>query len=162
MIMESLGISNFIIGKAGLNEIIQPTGYDNIDIILAGHIPPNPSELLSSKNMENLFKELRGMYDVIIIDTPPLGLVTDSLLLTEYSDVILYVVRHNFTKKGQLSLVNKYYKDKKLQNTSIIVNDLKQSIIGYWGSNGFDSGYSYSYDGEDEQKKKSIFSRLIS
>jgi len=158
------GISSYLINKADLSEIIQPAQYENIDIISAGPIPPNPSELISNKNMENLIAELRGLYDVIIIDTPPLGLLTDALLLTKYSDVNLYIVRHNFTKRRQLSLVNEYYEDNKIQNIGIVVNDLQQRKINYWGGYGFDFGYGYdySYDGEEKQKKKSVFGRLFS
>jgi len=157
------GISNYLIGKADLNEIIQPSQYENVDIISAGPVPPNPSELISNKNMENLIAELRRLYDVIIIDTPPLVLVTDALLLTQYSDANLYIVRHNFTKRKQLSLVNEYYENNKIKNIGIVVNDLQQNKINYWGGDGFDFGYGYdySYYGEDNQRKKSVFGWLF-
>ncbi|MFH1320585.1 MAG: polysaccharide biosynthesis tyrosine autokinase, partial [Bacteroidota bacterium] len=153
------GITNYLIGRVTLSEIIQHSQYENIDIITAGPIPPNPTELIGNKNMENLMIELKELYDIIIIDTPPLCLVTDSLLLSKYSDVNIYVVRHNLTKRKDLNLINEYFDDKKIQNLGIIVNDYKQNKIGYgWG---YTYDYTSYYEEEDKQKKKSIFSRLF-
>jgi tyrosine-protein kinase Etk/Wzc len=80
------GISSYIINKSTLENIIQPSGIDNLDIITAGPVPPNPSELIASPKAKELFVKLRDMYDYIFLDTPPIGLVTDAFILMGYTD----------------------------------------------------------------------------
>ncbi|HIA37522.1 MAG TPA: polysaccharide biosynthesis tyrosine autokinase, partial [Flavobacteriales bacterium] len=115
------GLSNYLINKTGIQEIIQTTDFENIDIISAGPIPPNPSELLGNKAMEGLLAELKDMYDIVVIDTPPFGMVSDALNLIKYSDVILYVVRQNVTKRNHLNMINEHFEKGEIKNLGIVI-----------------------------------------
>jgi len=162
---NDIGMSNYLINQATLSEIIQPTGHENIVLISAGPIPPNPSELIGSERMEQLMKELKEEFDVVVIDTPPLCLVTDALQLTEYSDANIYIVRHNVTSKSQLKFINEIYKEKKVPNLGIVVNDFKRSRLGYSYDYGYGYGYGYGTGyiyGNESKRSKSFLSRLFS
>ena len=159
---NTLGLSSFLIGKASLQEVTQATSKENLFLISSGPVPPNPSELIETEKMDAFFEEAKKIYDVIIIDTPPIGLVTDAMILTKHVDVNLYVVRQRYTHKNHLELVNQLYVDKKMVNVGIIVNDLKEQRIGYrYGYNygyGYGYGYGYSYGGgyyaEEEEEEE--------
>ncbi|HEY9083417.1 MAG TPA: polysaccharide biosynthesis tyrosine autokinase [Vicingaceae bacterium] len=169
---NTLGLSSFLIGKASLQEVTQATSKENLFLISSGPVPPNPSELIETEKMDAFFEEAKKIYDVIIIDTPPIGLVTDAMILTKHVDVNLYVVRQRYTHKNHLELVNQLYVDKKMVNVGIIVNDLKEQRIGYrYGYNygyGYGYGYGYSYGGgyyaeeeeEDTKRDTSLLSKF--
>ncbi|WMJ73258.1 polysaccharide biosynthesis tyrosine autokinase [Cytophagaceae bacterium ABcell3] len=159
---NDIGLSTFLAGKAALEEIIHPTGVDCLDIICSGPVPPNPGDLLQVPRMEGLIEALKKSYDHIIIDTPPVGLVADALLLMRYSDVNLYIVRHKYTAKKMLEKVDTLHAEGKLDNVSIIINDLceRDARYGY----GYSYGYytNYGYDASEEKKKlrlKKLFRR---
>ena len=88
-------------------------------------------------------KELKKKFDYIIIDTPPVGLVTDGVITMKYSDITLYIVRHNYTKKNMLNMINNLHSTNQINNTNIIINDYQigSSSYGY----GYGYGYDYSY-----------------
>ena len=117
------GLSNYLINKSSLKEITNKTEVENLDIIFSGPTPPNPAELLDSTKMQELIKKLNIEYDYVIIDTPPIGLVTDGVILMKNADINLYVVRHNYTKYQALSVVNGLYNNKQVENLQIIIND---------------------------------------
>lgn len=152
------GLSTYLINKGGLLDVIQPTKVENLDLISSGPIPPNPAELIDSELMNKLIKELKLKYDVIVIDSPPLGLVSDALLLKKYADAGLYIVRHNYTKKIHLRNINQLYEDKVISNVGIVVNAVRSnkgfSAYGY-GNYGYgygSYGYGYGYGYYDESK----------
>ena len=93
-----------------------------LDVITSGPIPPNPSELIMGETMSELMEELKEKYDYVILDTPPVGLVTDAVELSSYVDVTLYVMRQNFTKKEMVNLLNNRVKRDELHNVSIVLN----------------------------------------
>lgn len=137
---NDIGVVNYLIGQKSIEEITQKTKVPFLDIISSGPIPPNPSELLLSDRIKTLFEELKTKYDYIILDTPPIGLVSDALSLNQFSDVILYIVRQKRTKKNMLALVNEKYKNKELNSVCIILNGFENKAkYGY--------GYGYGYDG---------------
>ncbi|MCT6870034.1 MAG: polysaccharide biosynthesis tyrosine autokinase, partial [Apibacter sp.] len=105
-ISNKVGLSGYLSGANSLDEIIKKTEYDNLDIITAGPIPPNPGELLISPENEQLIKILRDLYDYIIIDSPPVGLVIDAYDLISLSDARIYVTRCNYTYKQLLKGIN--------------------------------------------------------
>jgi len=152
---NDLGLSSYLINQASLNQIIQQTNVQNIDLIASGPIPPNPSELLESPIMFDLFDQLKNIYDVIIIDTAPIGLVTDALVLSNFADVNLYVIRENYSKKAHLNLINEYHETGKIKNVGIIVNDIKAKSgrYGYAYAYGYGYGYGY-YDEETKNIRK--------
>lgn len=143
-IQNELGAVNFLIGQKTLDEVIQKTHIPYLDVITSGPIPPNPSELILGDSMKDFMEQLKKKYDYIILDTPPVGLVSDALELSQFCDVTLYVIRQNFTKKEMLTLLNNRTKRGELINVSIIFNGYENKAkygVGY----GYGYGYGYSY-----------------
>ena len=95
----------------------------NLDIITSGPVPPNPSELLISSATDELINTLKKEYDYIILDTPPIGLVSDALELLKYADSTIYVLRQGYTQKGMLKMINEKYKKEEVSKISIVLND---------------------------------------
>jgi len=119
-------------------EQILPSGvHQNLDLLMAGPVPPNPAELVSRPSLEMVFKELRENYDFIFIDTAPVGLVTDTLQIGRVADATIYVCRADFTAKSAFNLVNGLAEDEKLPNMSIVINGIDMSKKKY--------GYYYGY-----------------
>ncbi|MCQ2321565.1 MAG: polysaccharide biosynthesis tyrosine autokinase [Bacteroidales bacterium] len=144
---NNVGLSTFLSNKDNLDDIIQASGkISNLDIITSGPIPPNPSELIASEKCATLFEQLKERYDYIIIDTPPLGLVTDAFLLMRHSDVNLYVVRQGITNKNIFGSIIKDMEDRGIK-ANIILNGIKQEGgYGYrYGSYKYGYSYAYSY-----------------
>jgi len=128
---NNVGLTTYLINKATVDDIIQPSGKsEHLDIIMAGPIPPNPAELIASERNAELFRELRERYDYIIIDTPPVGLVTDAYLLMEHTDVNIFLVRQAVThKKVFASIINDI--EERGMKMAIVINDIKLSGGGY-------------------------------
>lgn len=155
-INNNIGSVNYLIGQKKLNEIIQKTHIPDLDVITSGPIPPNPAELIISDAMGEMIEELKKIYDYIILDTPPVGLVSDALELAQFCDATLYLVRQGITKKGMLSVVNEKHKRGELHNISIVLNDFEnKSKYGYGYNYGYGYGF-YSHDEESSTSKKDI------
>jgi len=166
------GITSFLINKSSIEAIIKNSGIENLDIIMSGPIPPNPSELISSEKTLAMFALLKEMYDFIIIDTPPIGLVTDAFLLMKYADANMIIVRQNFTYKKVFTSIIRDMEQRKLPNLAILVNDIKlaRNSYGYGYGYGYEYGYGYGYGQgygfgyySDDRKaeKKSILKRIF-
>ncbi|NNT72538.1 polysaccharide biosynthesis tyrosine autokinase [Flavobacterium sp. IMCC34852] len=143
-IQNDIGAVNYLIGQRKLEDVIQHTHIPYLDVITSGPIPPNPSELILGDSMKEMITQLKKNYDYIILDTPPVGLVSDALELAQFCDVTLYIVRQNFTKKEMLTLLNNRTKRGELNNVSIIFNGYENKAkygVGY----GYGYGYGYSY-----------------
>jgi tyrosine-protein kinase Etk/Wzc len=170
---NSIGITNYIIGNANKKQIIQQTNIENLSIITAGPIPPNPAELIMSNNFKNLLTELKSEYDFIILDTPPVGMVAEGIDLIQYSDVILYIVRQNISKKNYLNLINDLYAKEKETKIGLVFNDINFSnAFGYrddrygYGYGSATNGYGYSIYGkgayeDSDNVKKTIWQRIF-
>ena len=160
---NQVGVVNYLIRQKNLSEITNSTQIPNLDVILSGPIPPNPSELIITEAMKELIEELKQKYDYIILDTPPVGLVSDALELVQYADVTLYIVRQNYTKKDMITLLNTRVKRGELNNTSIVLNGYENKAK-YGTAYGYGYGaYSYGYHEEEEKKHgfvKSIFNKF--
>ncbi|HMZ45198.1 MAG TPA: polysaccharide biosynthesis tyrosine autokinase, partial [Chitinophagaceae bacterium] len=129
---NDIGLSNFIIKDMNIDEIIQEVpNRENLFVISSGPIPPNPAELLLSQRTVKLFEQLATRFDYIIIDTAPVGLVTDALLLEKFVDLSLFILRHKYSFKAEIPFVDKLYRDKKFKNMGIIVNGIKNEGSGY-------------------------------
>ena len=129
---NNLGVVNYLINQKSLSEIIINTQIPNMDLILSGPIPPNPSELLLGESCDKLFSELEKEYDYIVVDTPPVGLVSDALELFKYSDAICYVIRQNYSQRGMMNMIDNKYINKEVSNISYIYNDHRvKSKYGY-------------------------------
>ena len=164
---KSKGISNYLVGKASLEDIIQPVPeVENLFIIPCGPIPPNPAELILSDRLVRLFEDIKGQFEMIIIDTAPVGLVSDGFVLSKYSDACAFIVRHNFTFKKQVEIIEGIYQENKLKNMSLIINDVKShSEYGnYYGKMTY-SYVNYGYGSDvsnyfDATEKKGFFRRI--
>jgi len=145
---NSLGLSSFLSNKESLDSIIQNTAaIPSLDVITSGPIPPNPAELIASEKCKELFDLLRERYDYIIIDTPPVGLVTDAFLLMKYSDVNLFIVRQGVTNKNIFGSIIKDLEQRNL-NISIVLNGIQTNKgygYGYGKKYGYGYGYAYGY-----------------
>ena len=127
------GLSNYLIGQVTLEEIITTHPEYEFDVIPAGTIPPNPSELIRSEKTTDLINRLNQMYDYIILDCSPVGLVSDAHFLARYMDVLLYVVRNEKTNKNFLRYTVNELKDDNVANMVIVYNDvnLRSGYSGY-------------------------------
>lgn len=144
-VSEVLGITSYLINTATLSDIIVRTDLENLDYIPAGTVPPNPVELISSDKVQNLISQLREMYDYIIIDTPPIGLVTDANLLMNHSDINIFVVRLGYTPRKIFPKVIREVEAKGINNLTILVNDYKIESRNY--------GYYYGYYKKNYKQK---------
>ncbi len=156
---KTIGITSFIVDSSiSVNDIsIKIPEIENLTIIPSGPIPPNPAELLMSDRLSDLFTEAKEQFDYIVVDTAPVGLVADSLLLNKYADMFIYVARANFLDKRLLNIAESLYDESKLKNMSILLNcsDYKRNY-GY--------GYSYGYGADSSyvaKKEKTWFQKLL-
>lgn len=155
-IKNDSGVVHYLIGQKTLDEIIQKTHIPNLDVLTSGPIPPNPSELILGESMKEMIDELKIKYDYVILDTPPVGLVSDALELSQFCDVTLYVIRQNYTKKDMLTLLNNRTKRGELSNVSILFNGYESKAkygVGYGNGYGYGYGYGTGYHEDEEQKQ---------
>lgn len=162
-IENNVGVVNYLIGQKSIPEIVQHTHVPFLDVITAGPIPPNPSELLISQAMTAMIEELKGLYDYIILDTSPVGLVSDALELAQYCDATLYVVRQGVTKKGMLAIVNEKHKRGELHNISIVLNGFENRAQYSYGY-GYGYGYGTYANGymEEEENNMTVWEKVKS
>lgn len=143
-IPSTKGLTDYV-ARAGmdLDDVIQknPNGLA-FDVITSGPIPPNPAELLLSQRVDDMFAELRKRYDYIVVDTAPVGLVSDTLTLSRIGDATIYVCRANYTTKTDIQYANSIYEEGRLKKMSILLND---TIVR--------KGYGYGY-GENREFQK--------
>ena len=159
---NDIGVVNYLIKQKTVDEIINHTHIPYLDVILSGPVPPNPAEMIINEGMRELIDELKKKYDYIILDTPPVGLVSDALELAQYCDVTLYIVRQNFTKKEMIALLNNRVKRGELNNTSIILNGLENKAK--YGT-GYGYGYGYGYGSYangyyEDEKSTSVYQKI--
>jgi tyrosine-protein kinase Etk/Wzc len=175
---NSIGVSTILSNQSGEDECIYSSGIKNIDIIPSGPVPPNPSELILSERMDKMVEYLKTKYDYVVIDTPPIGLVTDSLEILRKADFPIYVLRAAYSNRTFIINANKLIDDNKIEKLSVILNDFGRgaSSYGYYygsGSSGYGYGYGYGYSynygnqkgygyyGGSEKKKQSLIQKAI-
>ncbi|MEX1188896.1 MAG: polysaccharide biosynthesis tyrosine autokinase [Bacteroidia bacterium] len=141
------GMSTILINRNSIDDCVIKSSLNNLDFITAGPVPPNPSELIISARMLEVLEELKTRYDVIVIDNPPVGIVTDGIRIIKLADYPVYVFRENFSKRNFVQNVKKLIRDNNIKNLSIILNsvDIKKSGYGYSGVYDYDYGYGYGY-----------------
>ena len=143
---NGLGVSNYLRDQVHLESLLRPIlGYENYYVITAGSIPSNPSELLNSERLQDLFAELRSQFDFVLIDSPPIGLVTDAQLIAPAVDVTLFVVRHDHTPKRSLKMIDALSKAQHFPNLYIVLNGIGRSEA---------YNYAYNYDEYRELTKR--------
>ncbi len=158
-ITKTKGLTDYLSSK---NEpisdfITKYKGYKNLDVLLAGSIPPNPTELLMNTKVDELFAQFKKDYDFIVVDTAPVSLVSDTLIVAKYADTFVYVVRANHMDKRMLSIPDVLHKENKLPNMAFILNDT--DVTKGYGYGGYGYG-SYGYAaGEKKPWYKEIFKK---
>lgn len=163
---DRVGLSTYLIGKVEAEEIVKPSTHENLWVVPSGVIPPNPAELLQTPRLIEFLEYLRSKFDVVIFDTPPMGLVSETIDLMRLFDINLYVVRQNYTVKDHLVMINDLFNNKQVKNVYGVFNGIVNSGYHYEGYNyGYGNTYLYSqnnkymynYYGDDlETKKKKI------
>ncbi len=132
------GLSTILIRKNSIQDCIQQTEIEFLDFIPSGPQPPNPSELLLNGEFSSLIEELKQQYDFVLLDTPPIGLVTDAVFAMRKSDLSIYVIRANYSRSEFLRNVERVMTMNKLSNMALVVNSLNQAGKNY--------GYGYYYE----------------
>ena len=127
-----------------------------LHFVTAGPIPTNPSLLLLGENFDKLLKELEQTYDTIILDSPPVGLVTDGILVMKKADLQLYVVRSGYTQRNYLKTIDQLRRTNKFDKLTVIFNSLSGS-----GSYGYGYGYGYGHGYYEDEKKSRTFAATI-
>ena len=135
------GVSTWLIGKDRLDDLIQKTGYDNLFLLPAGPIPPNPSELTALDKTGELIRLLRERFDCIIIDSSPIGTVSDTFHIASLADTFILIVRKNLTLKYILENTVRELKMSDIKSISIVINDLTNADKRY----RYGGKYRYSY-----------------
>ncbi|AUD06411.1 GumC family protein [Spirosoma pollinicola] len=143
------GVSEYLLGEATVDEVLTPIpGATNYYVIPSGSLPKNPSELLSSPKLKQLIEELRERFDYIIIDTPPVGLVSDARLIAPLTDATFFMVRHDMTPKNHIKMIDKLYREQRFPQLNIILNAVDGTDSYHY------SGYNkdYAYGGQPSRK----------
>jgi tyrosine-protein kinase Etk/Wzc len=155
---DRAGLTNYI-SSADLDlrsVIIQQPIVENLDILPSGAIPPNPAELLMNARVKEMFEQVKQIYDYIIVDTAPIGAVTDTLLLSNYADTFVFVVRAYYLDKRLLSVAQDLYKEKRLPNMAVLINGTDKDK-GY----GYGYGYGYGGYGYGHEKPRPFWKRFL-
>ncbi len=129
------GLSTYLIGSAGLDQVIRKTDIPMLDVITAGPIPPNPLELVENARLAEMLQQLRARYDQIVVDASPMGVVSEFKVLLHHLDLTLYVVRQGHTHRAMIKPINELYRTEKLKHIDLLFNGVKA---------GEDYGYVYA------------------
>lgn len=150
------GLTEFLYDDQFLiKDIIHQSAFNPyLDVIFSGSIPPNPTELLSNGRYEDLLADLQGTYDYIIVDTAPLMLVTDTLLISNMADVTLYVTRSGYTEKTLIDFANKQIEGQKIKNVAFVLNDVKKEYFAYGNK------YGYGYNAKERNWLEKLKDKL--
>ncbi|MFN6115923.1 MAG: GumC family protein [Flavobacteriales bacterium] len=139
------GLSNILIGKAQWRDCVLHTQFEHFDVLLAGPTPPNASELILSKHLENLFREASLEYDYVMVDTPPVGLITDALLMMRHVDATLFVLNTRFANKDHVNNALEALASNPARNTGFILNGVRMKKSKYYYNTNYGYGYRYAY-----------------
>ena len=151
------GLSTILINKYQWQECVLPTSVANMEYIPAGPLPPNPSELILTEAFSQLLESLKEAYDVILIDNPPIGVVTDGFLTMRNADLSIFILRSDYSRKDFVLNINKLVKDKRLNNVSLILNGINFADTGYT-RNGYINGYYYN---NKKRQRKSLLAKFL-
>jgi tyrosine-protein kinase Etk/Wzc len=160
------GMSTILIEKDSIENCIQHSVMENLDFITAGPIPPNPSELIISEKMNEVLEKLKAMYDIVIVDNPPVGLVTDGITIIQKADYPIYIFRADYSKKNFIHNLDRLINENKVKHLSVVLNgvDIDRSAYGYNYGYGYGYGYGYSsdyYNDMERTKKKTLKERIF-
>ncbi|MFM7859111.1 MAG: polysaccharide biosynthesis tyrosine autokinase [Flammeovirgaceae bacterium] len=143
---NDVGLSSYLAGMADFASVVQGSGYPGLDLVTGGPVPPNPSELLIGGRLGSFLAEARGRYDFVVIDTPPILIVSDAFAISDHADHCLFVVRQRYTPKPMLRTVDGFHRVGKLRNVSVVLNDVHSTGLGSYGYEyGAKNRYGSSY-----------------
>lgn len=143
---NKVGLSSYLVDRSTQEEIVIQTKYDNLFIVPSGPIPPNPAELLLKDKMAEFLTYLEGHFDVIVMDTPPIGLVSETTDLLRFSDINLYIIRQDYTHKKYLLMINDLYANDQVRDFYAVFNGIRAGGDVYdFGGYNYGYGYNYSY-----------------
>lgn len=166
---NKVGLSNYLIDKISYEQLLIPTNIKNLYLTMAGPVPPNPAELIETSRMNEFIEKASDDFDIIVLDTPPVSIVTDAMLLSRYAHVTFFVIRANYSSTEVLKLVEELNSTPEIRNLGIVLNDLQLEGFLYKNKFGYRYGYSYGYGygkgqgyyEEDEEKKPGKWWRRI-
>ena len=143
---NEIGVSSYLIGQVGVDEAIVKTDIDTLDAMVSGPVPPNASELILSTKVEELLNLLKDRYDYVIVDTPPIGLISDGLALLEHIDVVNFVMNTTFATKQGMEHIEEIIEKSRVKSSGIILNNIRARKWQYYYSKyGYNYGYGYGY-----------------
>jgi capsular exopolysaccharide synthesis family protein len=156
-IANGTGFTNYVLSQdLSAKDIVKPLNlHPNLFMVSSGPLPPNPAEVLMSPRTGELIEELKAQFDYIIVDAPPVGIITDAQLLSKHADMCLYLVRQHYTSKVQLSIVQDLQQSRKMKKLGIVVNGIKVTK-GY----GYGAGYG-TYGDYGQEQKAGFFKKLF-
>ena len=163
---NEFGLSTILTNRKTWQECLHKDVVENMDVITSGPLTPIAAELLIGKNIDAFISEVRNEYDIVILDTPPLGIIHDAITLSKYADNFFYVMRSGISVKGYIEYINGIVEEHGLKNVSMILNGLpasKHSSYGYskYGYSNYGK-YGYTEDEDDDNTgKENFFSRLF-
>jgi capsular exopolysaccharide synthesis family protein len=132
---SDVGVTSYLVGKATLNDVIRETPVENLDVILSGPRTPNASELIVDPVLEEMILELKKIYDYVILDTPPVGLLSDALALMKFSDLNIYVLKAGFSRKDYIEIAHQIVEKNDVKHMTFLLNNVSVKNIpaGYGG-----------------------------
>lgn len=136
-LQNDVGVTSYIVGKATLNQITKDSGIEDLKIILSGPRTPNASELILDENLEKLINELKEIYDYVILDTPPIGLLSDAIVLMKQSDVNIFVMKAGVSKRDFIDIAHQLVEKNEIKHMSIVLNGVSSKNI----PSGYGAGY---------------------
>lgn len=155
-LIKEPGLSNYLIGKASLKEILQrPVEDEPLWVIASGPNPPNPTELLENERMTQLLDELRKEFNYIIVDTPPVGLIPDAMALMKIADTSLYIIRQRLTDRSALEFINDFSEKTGIKNICLELNDMEGNRLD--PKYGYGYGYGYGYSSNETEVNTGLF-----
>lgn len=155
------GVSNLLVNpNMDFKEVIQFSGYNNLDVITSGPIPPNPSEMLNSQEFIDLLEKLKSEYDIIVCDTAPVGLVTDTIPVLKLSHLALYIYRANKSDRSFLKNAEALKNEHQLKHLYLLINYLEINTSSYGYAYGYGYGYGYTSGYYVESEKISLWKKI--
>jgi len=160
-VTQTKGLSTYLSGLDKLKDVLQETHIDNLMVIPAGPVPPNPSELIDRPQMQTLLDELNVRFDYIIIDNAPVSLVTDGLLAGRMAHLNVFILRYGVSKKEQIKTINMIADNKVLHNITLVINDIKGPGFGYGYGGSYYYGRKYADNGGYYEEEVDVASKGI-
>ncbi len=158
---NEFGLSTILTNRKTWQECLHKDVVENMDVITSGPLTPIAAELLIGKNIDAFISEVRNEYDIVILDTPPLGIIHDAITLSKYADNFFYVMRSGISVKGYIEYINGIVEEHGLKNVSMILNGLPVSKHSSYGYSNYGK-YGYTEDEDDDNTGKgNFFSRLF-